>query len=489
MTISTLDSFRISRKREETTMINRKLVGIFSLLLATALVSVMGIASCSSSGGDSDGAPASASAVSIGAMTKGSVIVNGVRFEDTAANITADDTPKTAAFLENGMTVKVRGKINNDGATGAAEKIDVVAEVRGAVVSKGSDTLSVHNQTVLVDGATVFDGGVTGVAGLSASPADNVEVHGQRDATGTIRATRVEKLAAGAVDDEVRGTVSGKTSATFNIGTLAISTNASTSILPAGATFADGDIVQVHLSGSTATKIKVEHAEAEFEPAEGEEFEVEGFVSSLSSDSFKVNDQQVQTSSSTRFDGGVKGDIVNDMKVEAEGHLANGVLVADKVTLKESIRIESSATADGKADLLGKTVLVTSKTEFSSNLTSTAGIAVGDGLRIRGFVNNDGSSITATRVETQSPLSNNRSILRGPVKNINASASTFTILGITINASTATARPNDDSGNSTQTMTPESFFTSLTADRTIVKARGTFDAGTNTIAADEIELE
>jgi hypothetical protein len=466
-------------------MIQGKLIGIFSLLLATALVAVMGITSCSSSGGDSsDGAPASASAVSIGAMTKGSVIVNGVTFDDTSATVIADDDAQKV--LANGMVVKVKGTVNDDGLTGKAEKVEVVNEVSGTITSKGTDTFSVLNQTVLVDGATVFAGGATNLNGLNAD--DSVEVHGQRDASRTIRATRVEKHAGGVVD-EVRGAVSGKTATTFNIGSLPITFGISTAITPTGATFVDGDIVQVHLNGTIATSIKVEDDDVEFEPAEGEEFEVEGFVSSLSSDSFKVNDQQVQTSSSTRFDGGVKGDLVNDMKVEAEGHLANGILVADKVTLKESIRIESTATTDGKADLLGKAVLVTSKTEFSSNLTSTAGIAVGDGLRIRGFVNNDGSSITATRVDKQSPLSNNRSILRGPVKNINASASTFTILGITINASTATARPNDDSGNSTQTMTPESFFTSLTADRTIVKARGTFDAGTNTIAADEIELE
>ena len=33
-------------------------------------------------------------------MTKGSTIVNGVRFEDTTANISIDDTPKTNAALQ-----------------------------------------------------------------------------------------------------------------------------------------------------------------------------------------------------------------------------------------------------------------------------------------------------------------------------------------------------------------------------------------------------
>jgi hypothetical protein len=60
-------------------------------------------------GGGTTGA-ASAPVVSTGTMTKGSVVVNGIRFEDTAANITA----------------------------------------------KGTDSLTVLGQTVFVDGGTVF---------------------------------------------------------------------------------------------------------------------------------------------------------------------------------------------------------------------------------------------------------------------------------------------------------------------------------------------
>jgi hypothetical protein len=418
-------------------------------------------------------------------MTKGSVIVNGVEFTtDINTTITADDNPKGENDLQSGMTVKVKGTINDDGINGKAEKVEVVSEVRGAITSKNTDILSIHNQTVLVDGATIFSNVTpSNISGLANS--NNVEVHGQRDANGTIRATRIEKLAAGAVDDEVRGTVSNKTATSLNIGTLAISTNASTTILPAGATFADGDIVQVHLSGATATKIKVEHAEVEFEPAEGEHFEVEGFVGGLGSGSFKINDQQVQTSSTTLFDGGVSGDLVDGIKVEAEGHLVNGNLVANKIAFKESIRIESNATTTGSANVLDLTVKTTSKTE---NLADVATIVAGDGVRIRGFQNIDGS-ITATRVDIQSPDSNGRSILRAPVTDVNPAAKTFKLLGITINALTSTARPNDDNSNdnNTATITPEIFFSSLTDGKTVVKAKGTFSGGT--LSATEIEIE
>jgi hypothetical protein len=173
---------------------------------------------------------------------------------------------------------------------------------------------------------------------------------------------------------------------------------------------------------------------------------MEGFVSGFTSlsSTFKVNNQTVQASSSTRFEGGVKSDLVNDMKVEAEGHLANGILVANKIAFKDTVRIVSNATTTGSADLLGKTVLVTSKTEFSSNLTGTADIIAGRGLEIRGFVNknsdgSDANSITATRVVMQSG-SSNRDILRGPVKNISASGRTFTIVGIPVSLAATRSR-------------------------------------------------
>jgi hypothetical protein len=104
----------------------------------------------------------------VGAMSKGSVIVNGVRFEDTAANIIADDTPKTAAFLADGMNVKVKGTVNPDGLTGTAESVEVVSEVRGAITLKGTDTVEVHGQTALIDGGTVlFPASVTSIASLT----------------------------------------------------------------------------------------------------------------------------------------------------------------------------------------------------------------------------------------------------------------------------------------------------------------------------------
>jgi hypothetical protein len=428
-------------------------------------------------------------------MAKGSVKVNGVEFTVSAntTSITADDNPKPESFLDDGMQVKVKGTINDDKITGKAEKVEVVNEVRGAIATpKGTDTIKVNGQTVLIDGGTVL-ANTTGFAALGTS--DNVEVHGVRDAAGVIHATRVEKLAAGPVENEVRGAVGGKTATTFTIGGLPITFNANV-IVPAGATFADGDVVEVHLDSATAIRIVVEHLEhPEFEHVEGQEISFEGILSGFSATgTFKVGAQPVTLTTGTnlRIDGGVLADLVDGMKVEAEGHTVTaGVLIAEKITIKDSIRIEANATTAGKADVLNKTVNTTSLVKLSSNLTSTAAITAGDGLRIRGFVNRDGSTITATRVDKQSnPVQTDKTIIQGPVTSINSTTHTFSILGIAVTTGSAVARPNDDHSavdNNVLTTTPDAFFAALIEGRSIVKAKGTISGGS--LAATEIELE
>jgi hypothetical protein len=462
-------------------------------VLTAVLVAAVLLTACGGGGGGGS-APMTTAVISTGAMIKGSVIVNGVRFEDTLANITGDDNPKVPADLKSGMTVKVKGTRNDDRITGTANRIQIVSEVRGAITSVGTGTFSVLGQTVIVTSATITAGGwsynaATGViTGLAAS--NFVEVHGARNAAGAIVATRVEKFgAAGA--DELRGIVSGlagtlPASATFSINGFSISTNGSTTIMPVGATVANGTIVEVHLSGSVATRINVEDSrDAEFQPAEGQEVEVEGYISSYDGVSdFDIKGQHVHLTGSTRFVGGVLADIANDAKVEAEGHMIAGVLVADKIEFKDTIRFEANADGNGSAGVLGKTIYVMAGTEYK-NLTNEAAIVAGDGLKIRGYLNSDGTTITATRVELLSnPVAADKMILQGPVSAKNEGTKTLTILGITVSLATTSASEIKDHTNNIITLAQ--FYASITLDRTAVKVRGTMGSP---FVANQAELE
>src|SRR5215813_10527500 len=100
--------------------------------------------------------PNNPNAVSIGVMTKGSVIVNGVEFNDDNAKVTIDDNGNAApGDLQSGMVVRLRGQINSDGTTGTATIVNVSTEVRGKVQTHNAATVpatfTVVGQTVFVD--------------------------------------------------------------------------------------------------------------------------------------------------------------------------------------------------------------------------------------------------------------------------------------------------------------------------------------------------
>jgi len=79
--------------------------------------------------------------------------------------------------------------------------------------------------------------------------------------------------------------------------------------------------------------------------------------------------------------------------------LSGGILYAEKISFKETMKLEGNAGSNGSADLLGLSVAVTSRTEYSDLPLDSNSINSGDGLRVRGFLNLDGSTITATRID------------------------------------------------------------------------------------------
>jgi hypothetical protein len=456
------------------------------VILATAALFLM---SCGGSGNDMSTPAAATQVIMKGTLLKDSGIsVNGIAFDARLASITADNNAKDPGFLDNGMTVKLKGRINDDRLSGIAERIKVLAEVRGEITSIGTDSFLVLGQTILVNVTTAF-ADVADFAALKAG--DRVEVHGMRDAAGNIMATRVELLGPKELAaDELRGVVSNMTATTFDIGGLTIAFSADTMIEPAGATFGNGDIVEVHLDGTTAVRIEVEDAEdVAFNPAEGQEFEVEGFISGFTdaSGDFKVGDQPVHLAGSIRFRGGDAADLGDNVMVEAEGHLAGGVLLADKITFKDTIRIEANADKAGSTDVLGLNVAVTSATRLIDLSGGLAGIAAGDSLKIRGFLGKDNASITATRVKRiDQPIDANKILLQGPVSSFDATpgAEKLVIGGITV---TISGVHGGELEIEDREASPGDLFGSIVLNRTIVKARGSFNGGV--LAANKIEIE
>jgi hypothetical protein len=310
------------------------------------LAAAMAIATAACGGGtDGTGAvpPPTTAVTSSGAMTKGSVILNGTHFDAAGASVT-DDRGRTQAELDSGMVIKLRGR-SDDGVSGIADQIDVENEARGNIQSidlvATPRRFTVLGLVVAVDPASIFVN-VAGVEALAAGM--RVEVHGLRDSSGALRATRIEAVGPNDGSDELRGAVTKvqRNNNQFTLNGSLLVAYAGASFAPAGASEASltpGRTVEVRgrLLGNTflATRVAVADLEdSEYEGKAGEKRDVEGFISGFSVHPgvFQVNDRTVRTTAETKFNRGSATDLRNDAKVEISGRLdSQGVIVATKV--------------------------------------------------------------------------------------------------------------------------------------------------------------
>jgi uncharacterized protein DUF5666 len=482
----------------------------------TALVATLAasfLAACGgggSDGADASSAPSTTSTVSTGVMTKGSTIVNGVRFEDTSANISIDDTPKTAAALQNGMVVKVVGTVNSDDVNGTAQRIKALVEVRGRPSSVSAaaipQTLVLHAQVVFVDDQTVY----SNLSGFNAiTTATLIEVHGLRDTTGRIRATRIEASAAQMGDntlDEIRGVVTGGTGtnpAIFSLGAQQINAGAAV-IVPAAAGYQNGSMVEVYCTQPCisagvfqAARLKIEDAQdSAFQPASGQRTETEGLISGFAGHpgNFSVATTPVTTTSSTRFEGGIATDLANNVKVEAEGSWNGTRLVASKIEFKRAvIRLQGNVTAAGlnqfTMNVAGRAVNIE-----TDALTSGAVPPVGPAcVQVRGQREVPATPLVVTAGEISLGCSNgDRPVIQAPVEA--ETSTTITLLGFAIDVSNPTDTPRWEDVNDQPISTLAAFLNAVTPATTNaagVSVPGTlvkviFDA-TNAVRQAEIE--
>jgi hypothetical protein len=454
------------------------------------------------------GSPMSASGA-ITVSASGTVSISGVALATSNTTVRIEDRVGALAEVKDGMTGKVRGRINDDRVNGTAETIEIENEVRGLVQSvQGSvspQRFTVNGQTVYVDGQTVY-ANLAGFASLVAG-ASYVEVHGLRDSTGAIRATRVEAQTQGAAGlvDEIRGSVTALGTGSFTLGSapnaVTVTYTAATAFSPAGSSASGlqlGTIVEVHgsftagTSTFAATKIDFEDSEdSSLAPSGTDDAEVEGYVSGLPATEFKVGTRRVTLGASVRYEGGSATDLVNDARVEAEGNVnASGVLVASKIQFKQArIILQSVPTvvnaAGGSLTVLGEAVQVTTLTRIdarsaSGNSTSLADIQVNvDCVEVHASL--VGTSIVADEVKELSSGGCDW-ILRAPVEARDSTAGTVTMLGTVVNVNSAQFRDTNDAP-----IDRAAFFLGANVG-TVVKSKGS-NASASPLVAAEAELE
>lgn len=310
------------------------------ILLATAAAGAGSLlAACG--GGGSDGSDDTAGSFTTGPITGfGSIIVGGVRFDDSRAEVVDEDGDRRGReHLKLGCIVDVDGGIINRAlASALALRIALGGALVGpvGVVDKTASTITVIGQTVLVTESTIFDDSIVGgLDGITAG--DVLEVHGLYDRVNVrFVATRIEPK-PGATEYRLRGVVSDldTDAKTFRIGSELINYGS----VPAAEMRAqpvEGQFIRVRLQieqvdgawvatrmGSGVRRFERHH-----------EAHVEGIITALTSpESFEVNGLKVDASGAEFPDG--KAGIVVGARVEVEGAIVDGVLVAKEVELED----------------------------------------------------------------------------------------------------------------------------------------------------------
>ena len=279
----------------------------------------------------------------------GSIIVNGIRYNnDTATVLTSDDSVSSNQALQLGMVVNIEGSSVTPAssptglATATAYRITYGSEWLGPVSNRGVTTFEILGHTVDILASTIFGGAVQQFADLT--DAHFVEVYGYVDQVdGHIQASRIEVTTVQPLAYRLSGALTNinLNTGTANLGQTAIFWSVP-ALLPSG--LLSGDFVRVVLDpsivGSTwsATRIQLVSSPLPNLPSDRDyEAEIHGSITAYrSSADFVINGIPVNASAAQ-----ITGTLAVGVQVEVEGFIRSGQLVASKVDVKTASQIET----------------------------------------------------------------------------------------------------------------------------------------------------
>ncbi|MDO8319598.1 DUF5666 domain-containing protein [Rhodoferax sp.] len=269
----------------------------------------------------------------------GSIIVNGIRYDDRTASVVSrdDNTPLTSP-LKLGMVVSIQGSAVTPAttatatATATASRISVGSEWQGPIEALGSSTLTVFGLTVDTLASTLFDGAAHQFSGLLSN--HFVEIFGYLDTTtGHLQASRIESSTTQPAQYRLSGRVSAKepAQASFQIGNTRM-VMAPQAEQPAA--WADGDVVRVQLNVTPlagvwrATRVQLLGSPLlDLEADDEDEAEIHGTITAFqTSQSFHVNGILVNASGAL-----VTGTLGLGVRVEIKGTISAQTVLAQKV--------------------------------------------------------------------------------------------------------------------------------------------------------------
>jgi hypothetical protein len=458
-------------------------------------------------GGGNGGGGSSPAVASGPVQAFGSIVVNGVRYDVVGGELVMDDNQRVTigsddqlrGLVPQGAVVTVTGRRNDDNRTGSAARIEFKSIIEGAVTGKDDAGFTVAGLRVNVDASTRFFDGAGGASTFAAlQNATRVEVSGAAQSGTALLASMVRAKSGGQLTEtEAKGYVVGFTAASAPFGLSLVSggapylqVNAAGVTVPAGV--GNGSLVEVKgsFAGGTLTATLPVEIEDRLFGNENDEAEVEGVITAGASiASFQIGDRAVTTNAGTRFEGVPDGssgaaEFRLGIKVEAEGRIQGGTLVADKVKFKDGIRLGGLANGLlAQFTLLGKTVVTDGATQLE-------GAAFPGGyVEVRGTVRPNGQ-IYAQEIRVRA--NDDEPFVQGVVEAKSAAApESVTILGTPYSlAGTELQRDGtgDDDGSDVRLTNRADFYGAITDGRTMVKVKWRQGQGPPA-AAKEAEIE
>ena len=400
------------------------------------------LASGCGGGSSSETSSSGASVVSRGIITGfGSVYVNGVRYHTDRTKFTIDDDKGDESDLKVGMIVTVKGS-SQGGGEGHADSIVYDNELKGPVsaIDDSDPTrkiLTILGQAVLVTADATIDDD-NGLTFDNIAVTDVLEVSGYVTDTG-FTATHIEKQ-DDADEIEIKGHIDNLDVDSFTIGGFDVSYNGSTRLDDIEA-LANGLFVEVEgqLDGAGTTLIATE-IEGEDEGLEDtDEAEIKGVISAYNAadDTFMLQGQKVDASGAKLEPASLI--LANDVTVEVEGYVSNGVLIADEVEQKgRKIKIQAALSAvdtpPGTVSFnfngIDVTVRVNAGTEIEDDITGNdlllSDLSVGNFVEMEGYAESPGV-INAVEIKRTNP---DEIRIVAPLESFNKAASTVVLMEI-----------------------------------------------------------
>ena len=465
-------------------------------VLAISLAGLVALSGCESEDGSrasssSNSTPQDNSSNSITTGTVdgfGSVMVNGIHFNTDGAAFSIEEKEGNQSDLSVGQVVEIIGSASNG--EGKAISISYEQNLQGPVnsVDINAERFVALGQTILVDSLTIFEN--TSLDSLTVG--EYVEISGVNDAEGNIRASYVGSRNKDDEYIELRGTLSNLNldARTFNINSQTISYSDSTK-LDFDGSIQNGMVVDVEgeLSGSTLVATKIESEDDEH--IEGDELEIEGFVTALSVElsQFDMTGITIQYSDNTEFKHGTVSNIALNAALEVEGTINTaGVLEASEIKFEDTVsmkfegQVQEVDTINNKLTVLDMVFTIDTNTRIRDKrdkiqMFSLSNISIGDHVKIKAFKDATDQYVAAklerTEIETETEIE-----LEASIGRIDLDAQIISLLGITVDLSHPALE--------IEHMTIAEFFNTVTVGD-VVEIKGLYEEGI--FVAFEIELE